>query len=99
MKIHSDLSGKEWIPKEVVGRGNGYYQDVPRRLYISIKNWHISIGARTQWWDPWHGSTKFWSPVAIFPGSDRICARKNKNHCGKLYGHKGKCVDGRKLWE
>jgi hypothetical protein len=50
--VHSDLSGRCWIPPEVLRRAEGYYEDVPRRLYLHTPWGSLVVGSRSQAWLP-----------------------------------------------
>jgi hypothetical protein len=66
-----------WLDKECREAG------APNRLHIG----GLMIGARSQWWDPWHGYTKFWSPVSFRMKSNRLC--QVEHGCSRLRGHRG----------
>ena len=57
--VHNDLSGWEWYDLPPEANHESYWQDVPRRLYLTFDYRYLrgtlSIGARTQGWLPWYG--------------------------------------------
>lgn len=79
-RVHSDLSGKEWIPAEAMGREEGeWIFGVPRRVYFFTPWGHLIVGARTQGWLPilgfmpyrgWWGRLMWW-PIVWLPKNHR----------------------------
>jgi len=70
--------------------------DAPNRLHIG----GLMIGAKSQWWDPWHGYTHFWSPISYRVRTNRLCEYQEEiglnrfgkpayRRCSRLKNHRG----------